>query len=90
MKSGRWRETVERESEGREETRNAGVGAAQRPGGASGGLVVNVQVVLVVPEGILVMGWHYLSNATCLIRPHLLYACFVVSRIISCYIIRHF
>ena len=26
--------------------------------------------------------WHYLSNATCLIRPHLLYVFFVVSRII--------
>ena len=26
-------------------------------------------------------GWHYLSNATCLIWPCLLYACFVVSRI---------
>ena len=33
-------------------------------------------------------GWHYLSNATCLIRPHSLYVCFVVSRTtISCYII---
>ena len=35
-------------------------------------------------------GWHYLSHATCLIRPHLLSACFVVSRItILCFIIRH-
>ena len=24
-------------------------------------------------------GWHYLSNATCLLRPRLLYAFFVVS-----------
>ena len=24
------------------------------------------------------IGWHYLSNATCLIRPRLFYACFVV------------
>ena len=35
--------------------------------------------------------WHYLSNATCLIRLHLFYACFVVSRItIICYSIHHF
>ena len=33
-------------------------------------------------------GWHYLSHATCLIQPHLFYACLVVSRIIICYIIR--
>ena len=37
------------------------------------------------------LGWHYLSNDTCLIRPRLLCAFFVVSRItiISC-ILRHF
>ena len=36
-------------------------------------------------------GWHYLSNATCLIWHHLLYACFLMSRItIVCHIIRHF
>ena len=36
------------------------------------------------------LGWHYLSNATCLIRPHVFYALFIVSRIIIiCYIIRH-
>ena len=35
-------------------------------------------------------GWHYLSNATSLIRPHSFYALFVVPRIITiCYIIRH-
>ena len=35
-------------------------------------------------------GWHYLSNATCLIRPHLFCVFFVVSRIvIICYIICH-
>ena len=34
-------------------------------------------------------GWHYLSNATCLLRPRLFYAWFVVSRtIIICYMIR--
>ena len=34
--------------------------------------------------------WHYLSNATCLIRPHVFYAVFVVSRIpIICNIFRH-
>ena len=33
---------------------------------------------------------HYLSNATRLMRPHLFYACFVVSMItMTCYIIRH-
>ena len=37
-----------------------------------------------------VLWWHYLSNATCLTRPHVFYACFVVSRsTISCYTIRH-
>ena len=35
------------------------------------------------------IGWHYLSNASCLIRPHLLYALCIVSRIAgSCYTIR--
>ena len=35
-------------------------------------------------------GWHYLSNATCVVRPRLSYAFFVVSRItIICYVIRH-
>ena len=35
-------------------------------------------------------GWHYLSNATCLMRPRLFYARFLVSRgTIICYIIRH-
>ena len=35
---------------------------------------------------ILIIGWHYLSNATCLIRPcHLFVVFFVVSRItITC------
>ena len=37
------------------------------------------------------VGWHYLSNATCLIRPHLSYELFIVSRItVTCYIIRRF
>ena len=36
------------------------------------------------------VGWHYLSSATCLIRPRLLYVCFVVARsTIMCYIPRH-
>ena len=36
------------------------------------------------------LGWLYLSNATCLMRPHLFYACFVAPRItITCYMIRH-
>ena len=38
-----------------------------------------------------ITGWHYLSNATCLIRHHLLHVLFVASRIIIiCYTIRHF
>ena len=37
------------------------------------------------------LGWHYLSNTTCLIRSHSFYASFVVSRItISCRTIRRF
>ena len=41
-------------------------------------------------DNVSVFGWHYLSNATCLIRPRLFYACFGVSRItIRCFIIRH-
>ena len=36
------------------------------------------------------LGRHYLSNATCLIRPHSFYALFVESRIaIICQILRH-
>ena len=36
-----------------------------------------------------VIGWHYLSNATCLTRPRLLYASFMVSWVaVTCYIIR--
>ena len=38
---------------------------------------------------LVVLGQHYLSNATCLIRPPLCYVCFVVSRsTIHCCIIR--
>ena len=38
------------------------------------------------------LGWHYLSDATCLMRPRVFhYVCFVVSRItIMCCIIHHF
>ena len=41
---------------------------------------------------VMSLGWHYLSNATCLIRPRMFYMCFfVVSRItIICHMIRHF
>ena len=39
----------------------------------------------------ITFGWHYLSNATCLIRPRVFYACFVVSgSTTTCCIIRHF
>ena len=44
-----------------------------------------------LPGGEPSFGRRYLSNATCLMRPCLFYACFVVSRItIICYTIRHF
>ena len=34
------------------------------------------------------IGWHYLSNATCLIRPHFFYVLFIVPRItMICYIL---
>ena len=33
----------------------------------------------------LFIGWHYLSNATCPIRPYLFYTLFTVSRIITIY-----
>ena len=43
------------------------------------------------PAAKAALGWHYLSTATCLMRPHSCYACFVVSRItIICHMIRHF
>ena len=36
-------------------------------------------------------GWHYLSNATCLMRPRSSSVLFVVSRTtMTCYMIRHF
>ena len=42
------------------------------------------------PRKLARLGWHCLSKATCLIRPHLFYACFVVSRLtMICYILRH-
>ena len=57
-------------------------------GAPEGRRVPDGRVVEVEPED---LGWLYLSNATCLMRPHLCYACFVVSRsTIICYIIRHF
>ena len=42
-------------------------------------------------QAVVPFGRHYLSNATCLIRPHLFYAFFVVSTItMHCYMVRHF
>ena len=39
----------------------------------------------------VLIGWHDLSNATCIIQPHLFYALFRVSRIdMICNITRHF
>ena len=52
-------------------------------------MCVCVNVCIHVHELPLV-GWHYLSNATRLMRPHLLYEVFLVSRItIICNILRH-
>ena len=43
------------------------------------------------PTAPVKIGQHYLSNATCLMRPRSVHACFVVSRItIICCGIRHF
>ena len=42
-------------------------------------------------EQVIKLGWHYLSNAACLMPPRLCYACFVVTGItITCYILSHF
>ena len=50
-------------------------------------MIIIIIVIIVVIIIIIVFGWQYLSNATCLMRPQLLYACFVASRItILCYI----
>ena len=38
-----------------------------------------------------IAGWHYSSNATCLMRPRLFYVLFVVSRTtITCYVLHRF
>ena len=43
------------------------------------------------PQNPPTLGWHYLSNATCLMPPRSVYALFIVSRItIVCYLIRRF
>ena len=39
---------------------------------------------------LLIVGWRYLSRATCLTRPRLFVVFFAVSRIIICCTIRHF
>ena len=42
-------------------------------------------------ESEALLGWHYLSNATCLVRPHLFCALFVATKIImSCQMTPHF
>ena len=52
-------------------------------------MLSNIQQHMVEPQTNI--GWHYSSNATCLTRPHSLYALFIVSRIIIIYyILRHF
>ena len=54
-------------------------------------VVVVVVVLVLVLVLVIITGWHYLSNATCLVRPRLFYACFVVSRTtIIRYMILHF
>ena len=54
------------------EARKASKGPGKRRSGPSPG----------GESAVALLGWHYLSNATCLIRSHLLYACFILSRII--------
>ena len=44
--------------------------------------------LLLVPS-VSSLGWHYLSNATCLMRPRSFYLFSIVSRIIICQIVRH-
>ena len=44
-------------------------------------------MIIAITTTLLLLGWHYLSNATCLMRPRLFYAFFAASRIsIICYI----
>ena len=53
---------------------------------------VEVAFDICLEHGKALFGWHYLSKATSLIRPHLFYVCYVcLARIaILCYILRHF
>ena len=54
--------------------------------------IIIVIIIIIIIMGIIIkppemktdapIGWRYLSNATSLMRPHLFYACFTLSRII--------
>ena len=44
---------------------------------------IMVGEIVVVESPYEDLGWHYLSKATCLMRPHVFYACFLVSRYIT-------
>ena len=55
-------------------------------------LITNITFIILreLAEGRAKLGRRYLPSATCLLRPQLCYACFVVSRItIICCMIRH-
>ena len=51
---------------------------------------IYIYIYIVQTASLAIVGWRYLSNATCRMRPSLFYAFVVVSRIaIICEIIRH-
>ena len=53
-------------------------------------IIIIIRIIIIVRIIVMIIEWHYLSNATCPMRPHLFYACFVVSGIITiCCMIRH-
>ena len=53
-------------------------------------ITTTICTIIIIIIIIAVFGSHYLSNATCLIQPHVFYTCFIVSRIIIfCYMNRH-
>ena len=54
-------------------------------------IIIVIIVIVIVIISFVTIGRHYLSNATCLMQPHVFCACFVVSRsTILCYILRQF
>ena len=41
-------------------------------------IIIIIIIVIII---VMIIEWHYLSNATCPMRPHLFYALFIMSRI---------